>query len=70
MRAGQPFPSGTLVVMADQRARLDASGTPLLDTTGADAVVVSGIARNGVAGPRSSLRLAAWTALPAFTTVP
>jgi hypothetical protein len=34
MRAGEPFPSGTLVVMADQRARLDAAGNPLLDTSG------------------------------------
>lgn len=34
MRAGEPFPSGTLVVMADQRARLDTAGNPLLDTSG------------------------------------
>ncbi len=40
----------------------------LLDPAGADALVVSAIARNGVAGPRSSLRLAAWTALPTRLT--
>jgi hypothetical protein len=34
IRRGEPFPDGTLIVMADQRARLDAAGNPLLDTTG------------------------------------
>lgn len=34
IRKNEPFPSGTLVVMADQRARVDAAGTPLLDTNG------------------------------------
>lgn len=31
---GGPLPDGTLVVMADQRARLDATGAPLLDASG------------------------------------
>ncbi len=44
-------------------AVLPASQT-LLDPAGADAVVVSAMARNGQLGPRSTLRLAAWTALP------
>jgi hypothetical protein len=34
IRKGEPFPDGTLIVMADQRARLDADGNPLLDTSG------------------------------------
>jgi hypothetical protein len=34
IRKGEPFPDGTLIVMADQRARLDPQGAPLLDTTG------------------------------------
>jgi len=34
IRKGEPLPDGTLIVMADQRARLDAEGNPLLDTTG------------------------------------
>lgn len=34
IRRGEPFPDGTLIVMADQRARLDAAGNPLLDTSG------------------------------------
>ena len=46
------------------RLTVQPASPSMLDTAGADAVVVSGIARNGVAGPRSSLRLAAWTALP------
>jgi len=33
-RAGQPAPQGTLLIMADTRARLDAAGNPLLDTSG------------------------------------
>ena len=33
-RAGQPAPHGTLLIMADTRARLDAQGNPLLDTSG------------------------------------
>ncbi|WP_203075227.1 cytochrome P460 family protein [Falsiroseomonas ponticola] len=33
-RAGQPAPEGTLIIMADTRARLDAQGRPLLDTAG------------------------------------
>ncbi|MGG5812446.1 cytochrome P460 family protein [Falsiroseomonas sp. CW058] len=33
-RAGQPAPRGTLLIMADTRARLDAQGVPLLDTSG------------------------------------
>ncbi|WP_439551996.1 cytochrome P460 family protein [Falsiroseomonas sp.] len=33
-RAGQPAPMGTLLIMADTRARLDAQGNPLLDTSG------------------------------------
>jgi hypothetical protein len=33
-RAGQPAPDGTLLIMADTRARLDAAGNPLLDTSG------------------------------------
>lgn len=34
LRPGQPLPYGTLVIMADQRARLDAQGQPLLDGNG------------------------------------
>jgi hypothetical protein len=34
LRAGQPAPQGTLLIMADTRARLDAAGKPLLDTSG------------------------------------
>jgi hypothetical protein len=34
LRAGQPAPDGTLIIMADTRARLDAAGVPLLDTSG------------------------------------
>ena len=33
-RAGQASPVGTLLIMADTRARLDAAGNPLLDTAG------------------------------------
>jgi Cytochrome P460 len=33
-RAGQPAPQGTLLIMADTRARLDPQGNPLLDTSG------------------------------------
>jgi hypothetical protein len=33
-RAGQPAPHGTLIIMADTRARLDPQGNPLLDTSG------------------------------------
>jgi hypothetical protein len=33
-RAGQPTPRGTLIIMADTRARLDAQGNPLLDAAG------------------------------------
>jgi hypothetical protein len=33
-RPGEPLPYGTIVVMADKRARLDAAGTPLLDLDG------------------------------------
>lgn len=33
-RAGEPAPRGTLLIMADTRARLDAQGNPLLDTSG------------------------------------
>ncbi len=33
-RAGQLAPVGTLIIMADTRARLDAAGNPLLDTSG------------------------------------
>ena len=33
-RAGQPAPHGTLLIMADTRARLDPQGNPLLDTAG------------------------------------
>lgn len=34
LRPGQPIPYGAIVVMADQRARLDAQGNPLLDANG------------------------------------
>jgi hypothetical protein len=34
IRAGQPAPPGTLLLMADTRARLDPQGNPLLDTSG------------------------------------
>ncbi len=34
LRPGQPLPYGTLAIMADQRARLDAQGNPLLDGNG------------------------------------
>ncbi len=34
LRPGQPMPYGTLLIMADQRARLDAQGNPLLDANG------------------------------------
>jgi hypothetical protein len=34
LRPGQPLPYGTLVIMADQRARLDAAGNPLRDGHG------------------------------------
>jgi len=34
LRPGQPLPYGSVVVMADQRARLDADGRPLLDGNG------------------------------------
>ncbi|NKE43971.1 cytochrome P460 family protein [Roseomonas frigidaquae] len=33
-RAGQPLPHGSLIIMADTRARLDAAGNPLLDQQG------------------------------------
>jgi len=33
-RAGQPAPHGTLLIMADARARLDPQGNPVLDTSG------------------------------------
>lgn len=33
-RAGQPAPYGTLLIMADTRARLDPQGNPLRDTAG------------------------------------
>jgi hypothetical protein len=33
-RAGEPAPHGTLLIMADTRARLDPQGNPLLDTSG------------------------------------
>ncbi|HWT07999.1 MAG TPA: cytochrome P460 family protein [Roseomonas sp.] len=34
LRPGTPLPHGTLVIMADQRARLDPQGNPLLDANG------------------------------------
>jgi hypothetical protein len=34
LRPGQPIPYGALVIMADQRARLDPAGNPLLDGNG------------------------------------
>ena len=34
LRPGQPLPCGSVVVMADQRARLDADGRPLIDGDG------------------------------------
>jgi hypothetical protein len=34
IRAGQPAPQGTLIIMADTRARLDPQGNPLLDSSG------------------------------------
>jgi hypothetical protein len=34
LRPGQPIPYGALVIMADQRARLDAEGQPLRDGNG------------------------------------
>jgi hypothetical protein len=34
LQPGQPLPHGTLVIMADQRARLDGQGSPLLDAHG------------------------------------
>jgi hypothetical protein len=34
LRAGQPLPHGTLAIMADQRARLDAAGEVLRDGNG------------------------------------
>ena len=34
LRAGMPAPDGTLLIMADARARLDAAGQPLRDTGG------------------------------------
>jgi len=34
LRAGQDSPYGTLIIMADTRARLDPQGNPLLDTAG------------------------------------
>lgn len=34
LRAGQDSPHGTLLIMADTRARLDPQGNPLLDTSG------------------------------------
>ncbi|MGG5890010.1 cytochrome P460 family protein [Falsiroseomonas sp. HC035] len=33
-RPGQPLPHGTLIIMADTRARVDAAGNPLLDQQG------------------------------------
>ena len=33
-RPGQPLPDGTLIIMADTRARLGADGTPLVDQQG------------------------------------
>jgi hypothetical protein len=33
-RPGQPLPHGTLIIMADTRARLDAAGNPILDQQG------------------------------------
>ncbi len=33
-RPGEPLPYGTVIVMADKRARLDAAGNPLLDLDG------------------------------------
>ncbi|QXM24473.1 cytochrome P460 family protein [Elioraea tepida] len=33
-RPGEPLPYGTVLVMADRRARLDADGNPLLDRDG------------------------------------
>lgn len=33
-RPGQPMPDGTFLIMADQRARVDADGNPLLDASG------------------------------------
>nr|WP_246504151.1 cytochrome P460 family protein [Plastoroseomonas arctica] len=33
-RPAQPLPDGTFLIMADQRARLDADGTPLRDSVG------------------------------------
>jgi hypothetical protein len=34
VRAGQPTPHGTVLIMADTRARLDPQGNPLLDAAG------------------------------------
>lgn len=34
LRAGEPLPYGTLAIMADQRARVDAQGNVLLDAQG------------------------------------
>jgi hypothetical protein len=34
LQAGRPLPYGTLAIMADQRARVDAAGNPLLDGNG------------------------------------
>lgn len=34
LRPGEPMPYGSLVILADQRARLDAAGDPLLDANG------------------------------------
>ncbi|MEO3474973.1 cytochrome P460 family protein [Roseomonas sp. CAU 1739] len=34
LRPGEPMPYGALVIMADQRARLDTQGNPLLDANG------------------------------------
>jgi hypothetical protein len=34
LRPGAPMPYGSVVIMADQRARLDAQGVPLLDANG------------------------------------
>ena len=34
LRPGEPMPYGSIVVMADQRARLDAQGAPLMDAHG------------------------------------
>ena len=34
LQPGAPLPYGSVVVMADQRARLDAAGSPLLDANG------------------------------------